>query len=474
MLIRYGAEGPAAEAVIRDMAAKGLLLREAERPATPASKEEFVHAVSDLEYRIEDEIRRGLESAFSARRGRRGRDAERRPEPPAPPAKGGRWDRKLAESSFKTKADSLDDYQEYAARVRREARSAGGGFLAHLIPFVAVNAGLMALNAAVSPSFPWAIFPFGGWAIGLLEHFAAMLRKGERAKELEKLPPLDAESLSLFKELQKKKDSIWLHLASTFSTTAFLWAVNLIVSPQFLWFLFPAAGMGIGLFVHAASYSAKKAALRGELRDRLGIRGARGAKSGLPERDFGQYGHFVQEARAIEAALKALAPRSEGPKKGRAAGGAFAVDDDLLETVDSYVGQVALLAERTAEADRIIDLIPMEALKSDKARLLSKMEAGGTAGLRKEYEKSLAEIGKQESSHEELKEQREVLELRLRSSVNTLKQLRIDLARLAGADDENASVNALRDKTQELNRYLSDLRAGYDEIDAMESRVPKK
>jgi predicted nuclease with TOPRIM domain len=102
--------------------------------------------------------------------------------------------------------------------------------------------------------------------------------------------------------------------------------------------------------------------------------------------------------------------------------------------------------------------------------VLAKLNDAAPGGLRKEYEKSLAELERQETSYQELSDQREVLELRLRSSVNTLKQLRIDLARLSGmaAGGEDAAVNALRGKTQELNRYLSDLRAGYEELESLE------
>ena len=485
MRIRYGHEGIAAETVITEMAAKGLLLRETDagglpapeperreggRPGTP--KDELVHAVSELEYRFEEEVRKGLNAAFSGRReARRARHAERR----ASKSPEGRWERKLPESSFRSKAESLQDFEEYAQRVRKEARSAKASFIGHLIPFIAVNAGLMALNAAVSPSFPWAVFPFGGWAIGLLEHYASVLRRGERARELGKMPPLDPDRLELFKKLQKKKDSIWLHLASTISTTGFLAAVNLIVSPQFLWFLFPAVGMGIGLVSHSAAYAAGKSELEAELLDSLGL-SSPSSRTKAPPVDFGPYRPLVDEARALRLAIAEFVPVGKIKKrKGKVVSDSI-VDEDLLPTVDSYVEQVALLAKRTYEADRIMELIPADALNADKEAVLVKLKGTPGEGLRREYEKTLSELEKQETSYAELKDQRELLELRLRSSVMTLKQLRIDLARLSGmpSGGEEAAVSALRDKTAELNRYLSDLRAGYAELDALEFRALEK
>ena len=135
--------------------------------------------------------------------------------------------------------------------------------------------------------------------------------------------------------------------------------------------------------------------------------------------------------------------------------------------------QIGLLAKRTTEVDRIIDMIPMDSLKSDKERLERKIADKPGESLLKEYRKSLGEIERQESSFSELREQREVLELRMRSSVNTLKQMRIDLARLKGMGDQGdtASSRAVQEKTAELNRYLADLRAGYEELEALEDRV---
>jgi len=43
-------------------------------------------------------------------------------------------------------------------------------FIYHLVPFVVVNAMLIFINI-VSHGFPWAIFPFLGWSIGLISHY---------------------------------------------------------------------------------------------------------------------------------------------------------------------------------------------------------------------------------------------------------------------------------------------------------------
>lgn len=482
MLRVYGSE-PGAGAVVADLAASGFLVAPDESaagrqvegsPAAPAQDEEseWRRYVSQRSAgRPEHWSEHRLAARLERRAARRSlRESYRG---------GDKWEGKLRDSKFMSAADSAEDYEGYAARVRSEARGAVPGFIGHLVPFVAVNAGLMALNAAVSPGFPWAIFPFGGWGIGLLEHLTAALRRRDRARDLARLPPLDAPRLEIFKKLQRKIDSFQLHCASTVSVSAFLAAVNLIVSPDFFWFLFPAAAMGIGLATHAASYVSQKADLERNLLDSFGLSGSWKRslrKMPAPEapEDFGRFQGLVEEARSLRASIAAHAGAAGGKDRKREAGakpGASPVDADFLPTLDSYVDQVALLARRTLEVDRIIDLIPVEAIRADGLRLKEKLAAGAGEGLRREYEKSIAEMERQEASFRELQEQREVLELRLGSAVNTMKQLRIDLARLSGmnaAGDSGASA-ALRDRTSELNRYLQDLRAGYDELDALEA-----
>jgi hypothetical protein len=47
------------------------------------------------------------------------------------------------------------------------------GFVAHLIPYLGVNALLVLVNV-LTTRFPWALFPILGWGIGLLSHLFAV------------------------------------------------------------------------------------------------------------------------------------------------------------------------------------------------------------------------------------------------------------------------------------------------------------
>jgi hypothetical protein len=92
-------------------------------------------------------------------------------------------------------------------------------------------------------------------------------------------------------------------------------------------------------------------------------------------------------------------------------------------------------------------------------------ESAASVSLKAEYRKSIDEIDKQENSYQELREQSEVVRLRLGSSVNQLKQMRLDIARLQASPGTEgvAGIDVLKRRTDELSHYLEDLRSGYAE-----------
>ncbi len=107
----------------------------------------------------------------------------------------------------------------------------------------------------------------------------------------------------------------------------------------------------------------------------------------------------------------------------------------------------------------------MKDLSKDKAELRGKLEGTASSSLKTEYERSVQEIETQEKSFQDLQDQREVLHLRLKSSVNSLKQMQLDMARYRAQPDlaQSASLDQVRSRTGELSKYLEDLRKGYEE-----------
>ena len=66
-------------------------------------------------------------------------------------------------------------------------------FRSHLMAYVIVNAGLVAINLLTSPGYFWAIWPIIGWGVGLAAHAVTVYMDGEGMRdrlieqELEKL-----------------------------------------------------------------------------------------------------------------------------------------------------------------------------------------------------------------------------------------------------------------------------------------------
>ena len=126
---------------------------------------------------------------------------------------------------------------------------------------------------------------------------------------------------------------------------------------------------------------------------------------------------------------------------------------------------VKLLTHSVNEIDGIVNSIPVALLRTDREALQLKMDAASSGALKEEYRRSIAEIERQEKAYKDLEDQREILRLRLGSSVNSLKQLKIDMARMKAmpeaADDQ--AIQAIRRKASEMAGYLDDLKTGYDE-----------
>ncbi|GAB1481913.1 hypothetical protein MASR2M78_07280 [Treponema sp.] len=426
---RYASEGETALAVIDELALKGILVRDGQQPNQ--GFDGLIHAVSSLEYTIEDQVRQTL-------------------------------------GGLMKKATRSENPEEYELRIRKARNASNAGLIAHGIVFIGVNALLMSLNAAFSPSFPWALIPFGGWGIGLMDHLVSSLRKQERLAEYGRLPIQSEQGLSLFKRLQKTKDSYWLHFSSTISTSIFLLMLNGITmrpGPSFFpWAGIPVFFMSLALLKRTLRYVREKRELSKALQQEMDtpFSSPRSAEPALNE--YGSYTDLVSQAAAMRHAIK-----EQVEKKGKDKSDAVnaLVDKDLLPTLDSYLDQVRFLAKRTHEIDTLMELIPLTALKKDKELLQEKLLLQSGLALRKEYEKSIAEIEQQEHSFTELNEQRELLELRIKSSVNTLKQMRIDITRLSSleSNSETGVAQLVKEKTAELNRYLTDLRTAYSEID---------
>lgn len=363
-----------------------------------------------------------------------------------------------------------ESFDAYRDRLSDRATHAWIGLVFNGLSWAGVSYGLQYINFHLSSShIPWSIIPIFAWGIGVFQNFTSALRKSAQAREARRMPPLEGEALDLYKRINRTKDGLVSHASSTLSVSALLGAINwftAIASKSATpWALIPIAALTFSFLAHAPVALARIHTLKKKLSALLGTLGAR-TGTGVPRKSpsaedtiQGPYAEYYRTALKIKDELV------ESHQKGK--NSVPLIDRDTKKTLEEYVNQVRLLAERTAEVDAILESVPMDALQRDKEALRMKEQSTTEARLKKEYLHSIQELENQEKSHKELQDQREILKLRLASSVNLLTQYKLETAKLRtlGQLDTASTYSQFKAKTQELTQTLEDLRRGYEELD---------
>jgi len=363
-------------------------------------------------------------------------------------------------SASRSSEYSTAAFDKYRADLSKKAGRLGKGIVGGIISFMIVNAGLWFLNLNYSKDFPWAAIVSIFWGFGLVDSIFSAIRVSRQAREADSLPELDDSQTKELKAIHRERDSIGKHFLSTLSIPSALWLVNMAADPGNPWFIIPSAILAATFVIHFITYVATAPARSRRFFEKLGIRGnRRGLDEARKKREatttgLGAYADIYRDAQDSAADIGSSLSSSDPSAAA-----------EMKPQLDGYLNQVLLLAKTANELDTIIGEIPMEALKKDKVALKAKLESS-KEGMRFEYEGSIKEIEKQEESFKALAEQREVIDLRLRSSVSQLQQLKMDLARAKAADTETdtgrkeSALSSIRARSEELSRYIDDLKEG--------------
>ncbi|MFP4384452.1 MAG: 2TM domain-containing protein [Spirochaetia bacterium] len=360
----------------------------------------------------------------------------------------------------------LEDYRDHIVKKAKLGRKS---FMAHFSSWAGVNGFLAVLYLLTPGWFPWFLFPALAWGIGLANHYASVRRTEEQAAEVSENPQMGKKQLKLLRKLNKLKDSFSGHLISTGAVSLFLFCVNMITTPGVPWFIFPAGAMSIGLLARFPSYNSGERGMTAQL-EQEGVRVRRGLFGGslfkrkrqnfpeIPSRESvagtPAYGESLRLKAAIVNQLNTMNKET------------IPFDEDIVPQLDEYVNQIKFLEEKNQEIEKIINTIPMGELGRDLINLKQKIDSVENEKVREEYRQSIQQIEKQQRSFSELKDEQDIIRLRINKGVNLLKQMQIDLARMQNvSSDEHPAVFSLREKTAELSHYLEDFRSGYEELD---------
>jgi class 3 adenylate cyclase len=360
----------------------------------------------------------------------------------------------------------LDDYREHLIKKSRRDRKS---FLAHFSSWAGVN-GFLAFLWLVTPGwFPWFLIPALAWGIGLSNHYASVRRTEEQAVEISGNPQVSKRQLKLLRKLNKIKDTFSGHLISTGAVSIFFFVLNMITTPLVPWFIFPAGAMTVGLLAHIPSFKSGEKTITAQLENE-GVRVRRGLFSGslfrrkrqqipqTPNRQTAAESPAYAESLRLKAAIETQLKNMDK--------GTSPLDEDILPQLSEYVEQIKQLEEKNQEIDKIIGTIPMGDLEKDLISLKKKIDTVESSKVKEEYRQSIQQIEKQQKSFAELKDEKDIIQLRINKGVNLLKQMQIDLARMRNiSSEEHPVVFSLKEKTTELSQYLEDFRSGYDELE---------
>jgi class 3 adenylate cyclase len=349
-------------------------------------------------------------------------------------------------------------FQIYKQKKLRDVKRAKGGFRGHLVPFLAVNGFLTFLYFTVSAGqHPWFLYPLFGWGIGLVSHWTAVKAAKKSAGELEQLDDASDEDLRAIRKFQDSRGAMFGHLGSNLAVSALLlmiWAVN---GGGFPWPLIPIGAMAIGVFSHLAGFSTRRSEFKDTWKSltsggRKPSKKVKNAQAPEPEVD-----PIVRKARALR---DSIVSQAQGMKGGNPFG------DDMTVTLENYVLQIGELSAIERELGQVVTSFNHADLQAEATSLRGKIASTGSSVLKQEYEKSLGEVEKQKKSFDDLAEQQEILNLRMKSAMGNLQQMQVDLARIKGLSDgqKEGSFLSIKERSEELSRYIEDYREGLKEI----------
>jgi|GEM_PF-703758 len=465
-LTKYGYYGIEAKEAIAQLADSGILIKNTRTEGQPTfnstsdlgkSIEQAVHAIvheiersvregdfknqiknSSVKKAVKQEIKNSFKMTDEQDRKRHRERRERK--------------REVGTTNFETYKNELAKKQE------KLAKSIPGG----IVSFVIVNSALFFFALKNLNGFPWPVFVALFWLFGIIDNVFSYFRVRKQNFEVQALPDLDETETREIREIHKERDKIGKSFINLLTIPTILMLINLATRGRDPWFLIPSGIIAVSFLAQVGRYFSTIPTRTRKFFEKIGISGGkRGLKNASAQRmeesgiDLGEdYDALYRSAKDAAADIE-RSLRTHDAKEA----------DEMKPQLNSYLNQVLMLAKTTNEIDTIISEIPMENLARDKANLVAKL-SDAEPTMRPEYEANIREIEKQESSFKALNEQKEIMDLRLKASVNQLQQLKMELARTRAMDAEtsaleaSSAIHSLRSKSVELANYLEDLKGG--------------
>lgn len=367
--------------------------------------------------------------------------------------------------------------QEYRKETHVKLKKLERSFKKGLGRYIGLNAIFTAFWLASGGGFPWVFFPIGGWGIGVASSYFNLRLERQNAKELQTFPTINKRQLKKLRKFQKKRSSYVERMVSAFTVSCFLLGINFIMgffSPWITppWFIIPAGILMSGALISHITFKGQKKRLLAELAE-VGIPADLLNKASCQDLGFYDHGTTLNPIQVEASTLRAtiLAQISEMPNRNF-------LGENFEQVLDDYVTQVTEMSKKEEEIKNIQISIPMDAIENELLDLQRQHEKIGNPELKVELEKAIDSIQKQKNSYLALKNHHQLLRAKLSASINSLRQLQLDLLRMTQTSTDLiptdltptdlTPTDQLLMQTGEINNYLSDFEAEYRRLEAMD------
>ena len=358
------------------------------------------------------------------------------------------------------------------------------GIIPHSITFIITNVFLYYLNIQTSPQVMWSYIVALAWGNGLINHVGNAFVMNSYKNKLNKNPEMSIDEYLLIKRDFKNSEGIVGDFLSFFGVNALLYFINVTFSPEFHWFWFVFGGWGIGLISHFFKFIKDKFIVKNELRI---LRESEYLKSKeKPEdNDADKKSNIEEKHETIKEKDKIKKESRESTEFEKILKNALSIREnlfkklkskdqyqtrynvDIIKNVDDFIAKIRELIILTDEIDEIIESNSNEDIDTYLIKLNEKLKLTENEELKGEYNKSISQHEKQRQSLADLKNQKEIIYLRITNALSSLKQLEIDFTRIKGVvtKENDASVKIFAETSEELTNYVDNIKKSYQNLE---------
>jgi hypothetical protein len=246
----------------------------------------------------------------------------------------------------------------------------------------------------------------------------------------------------------------------TVSVSAFLFMVNIITGPGYLWAAIPAAALASlsGTIWFFNKQNKKELIKDFRLRAKENIFLSPTVSTGTDVIEAQKnYPALIEAYSLKESILKQLTQIgiNEDP-----------LIDTIPELVDSYILQIKALLEKINEFTGILNSNPYEKLIKEKKDITDRLNTADNTQLQSQYRTSLLELDNRLASGKKIANQNELFTLKINSALNSIRMLHMDLANLnVEKMSHNEVMKVLEKESNKLSERLADLQSSYSELE---------